>query len=344
MRYLRFDMKRTRSQRLQSDKFALASEVWQRFSATYLGRILLQMSNSFHLKPGADKFGIKFWMLVDNDTKDLCNAFPYLGKDELRSANESLPERVVMRLMSPYFNKGRNVITDKFFTSARLARTPKANDTSIVGTISRTRREIPAVLAMKRAPLHETTLLRNGDGATSTIYQGKFNKNVRLLNTLHSTIDIETNRKTLRKTVQFYNKTKFGVDILDQMARRYSTKAAARRWSVHVFYSILDLAAINAWIIYRGVTGEEMSRHAFLRQLAEELREVYKEKRESMFPKHNEEEKSQDKRKASKSHQCQVGMCERSKTTEKFEICFKYVCGKCTKTVDKKFRCKKCTL
>jgi hypothetical protein len=31
MRYLRFDLKRTRSQCLQSDKFALASEVWQRF-------------------------------------------------------------------------------------------------------------------------------------------------------------------------------------------------------------------------------------------------------------------------------------------------------------------------
>ena len=31
MRYLRFDLKRTRSQRLQSDKFALASEVRQRF-------------------------------------------------------------------------------------------------------------------------------------------------------------------------------------------------------------------------------------------------------------------------------------------------------------------------
>ena len=60
------------------------------------------------------------------------------------------------------------------------------------------------------------------------------------------------------------------------------------------------LAAINAWIIYRGVTGEEMSRHAFLHQIAEELREVYNEKRESMVSKHNKEEQSQDKRKASK--------------------------------------------
>jgi len=143
---------------------------------------------------------------------------------------------------------------------------------------------------MERAPLHETTLLRNGDGATLTVYQGKVNKNVPLLSTLHSTIEIETNRKKLHETVQFYNKTKCGVDILDQMARRYSTRAATRRWPVHVFYNILDLAAINAWIIYRDVTGEQMSRHDFLRQLAEELREVYKEKREYMVPKHNEEE------------------------------------------------------
>ena len=116
-----------------------------------------------------DKFGIKFWMLVDNDTKYLCNAFPYLGKDELRSADESLPESVVMWLMSPYLNKGRNVTTDNFFTSASFARTLKAKDTSIFGKISHTRREIPAVLAMEIGPLHETTLLRNGDGATLTV-------------------------------------------------------------------------------------------------------------------------------------------------------------------------------
>jgi hypothetical protein len=127
------------------------------------------------------------------------------------------------------------------------------------------------------------------------------------------------------------------------MARKYSTRAAARRWPVQVLYNILDLVAINIWIIYRGVTGVKTSRYAFLRQLAEELREVYKQKREFMVPKHNEEEQSQDKRKSSKRHQFQVGMCKRNKT-EKCEMCFKYVCGKCVKTVEKKFYCKKCTL
>ena len=72
MRYLRFDLKRTRSQSLQSEnlhwllKYGKGSLITA-YSATDLGRILLQMRNSFHLKPGADlpniwrkrdKFGI----------------------------------------------------------------------------------------------------------------------------------------------------------------------------------------------------------------------------------------------------------------------------------------------
>jgi hypothetical protein len=98
------------------------------------------------------------------------------------------------------------------------------------------------------------------------------------------------------------------------MACRYSTRAAVRQWPVHVFYNILDIATTNVLITYRGVTGKNTSRRAFLRQLTEELRGVYKEERESMVPKNNEQEESQEKRKASKMHQCQVGMCKRNKT------------------------------
>jgi len=51
MRYLRFDLKRTRSQHLQNDKFALASEYGMgslitAFFATDLERILMQMNDS----------------------------------------------------------------------------------------------------------------------------------------------------------------------------------------------------------------------------------------------------------------------------------------------------------
>jgi flagellar basal body-associated protein FliL len=72
-------------------------------------------------------------------------------------------------------------------------------------------------------------------------------KNVLLLSTLHNNVEIDSNhRKKKPDTVVFYNSTKCGVDVADQMAKNYSVKVASRRWPVQVFFSILDLAGINS--------------------------------------------------------------------------------------------------
>lgn len=55
------------------------------------------------------------------------------------------------------------------------------------------------------------------------------------------------------------------------MTRKYSVKSKSQRWPLQVFFSILDLAGINAWLLYKETTGEEISRQEFLFQLAEEL-------------------------------------------------------------------------
>ena len=43
------------------------------------------------------------------------------------------------------------------------------------------------------------------------------------------------------------------------MARKYTVNAVYRRWPVQFFYNILDLAAINAHILYELVTGSKIS-------------------------------------------------------------------------------------
>ena len=47
------------------------------------------------------------------------------------------------------------------------------------------------------------------------------------------------------------------------MARLYSCKAASRQWPMHVFYNVLDMSLINAWIVYKEV--------CFIQQAASEL-------------------------------------------------------------------------
>ena len=116
MKFLRFDYKQTRSHRLATDKLALISIVWYIFVGNCLK----------HYKPGAnitvdeqlfptkarrrftqympnkpDKFGIKFWMAADEQTRYMLHSFPYLGKDDLRPEGMTLGEHVVLRLTEP---------------------------------------------------------------------------------------------------------------------------------------------------------------------------------------------------------------------------------------------------
>ena len=43
--------------------------------------------------------------------------------------------------------------------------------------------------------------------------------------------------------------TEYKVQVADQMTRQHLVKAGTRRWPVAMFYSILDLASVNAFML-----------------------------------------------------------------------------------------------
>ena len=65
-----------------------------------------------------------------------------------------------------------------------------------------------------------TKLYKSDDDILLTVYQGKRKKNVLLLSTLHADATIADNQKETPETVKCYNDTKYGVDVVDQMARK----------------------------------------------------------------------------------------------------------------------------
>ena len=113
--------------------------------------------------------------------------------------------------------------------------------------------------------------LYRSENCTLTVYKSKPKIKVLLLNTKHTGVRIEDNYKRIPETITFYNKTKYGVDVVDQMARKYSMKAGSFQWPIQVFFNILDLVAINAWILYKECTRSKISRKEFIFCLAEEL-------------------------------------------------------------------------
>ena len=161
---------------------------------------------------------------------------------------------------------------DNFFTSMKLAQSLLASNTTMLGTMNRQRRELPPSARVTKQPLHNTKLMKTSD-ATLTIYQTKPQKNVCILSTMHRTIVMGADPKKKPESVTDYNKSKWAVDILDQMARNYTVKVATSRWPVAVFYNMLDLAAINAYVLFRQCMGKpQLSRREFLQALGLQLR------------------------------------------------------------------------
>ena len=120
-----------------------------------------------------------------------------------------------------------------------------------VGIDRSNQRKIPNNLK-ETCSLHDTTIVKLADAAATTVtitkYQFKKSQFVNRLSSLHPSAVIFS-EKTLKKkpeTVLFYNETKVGVDVFDQISRCYSVKSGSRRWPIHVFYNVIDMAFINS--------------------------------------------------------------------------------------------------
>jgi hypothetical protein len=286
-RFLRFDVKQTRSTRIEADPFTHIREVFDEFtsncSSHYIPhysvcideqlmplkcrcRFIIYMPN----KP--DKFGMKFWLLVDNLTKYVFNILPYLGGIEKASRmGEKLCDNVVNRLMRPIANKGYNITCDNFFTNTELAKSLQQKQTSIVGTLRQNSKGIPPQIISEKLQRHESCFYWNDSHMLLVKYQCKSNKSVFLLSTMHANPSVDTTPKRKPDVIHYYNHNKCGVDCADSMLRLYSSRCATRRWPVAVWENLLDIAVLNSWVCFKEASGFNISRKKFLMNLINQL-------------------------------------------------------------------------
>ena len=272
------------------------------------------------------KFDIKFWLAVDVQAKYILNGFPYMGKDENR-CSISLGEFVTLKLAEPYLQQGRNITTDNFFTSIPLAKKLLAEKTTLVGTIRSNKRELPKLAKKEKDKMTLfSSHLYKSENCTLTVYKSKPNVKVLLLSTKYTGVQVEDNY-VFQKPLLFIIKQSL---VWASLTRRRSF-----RWTLQVFFNILDLAAINAWILHKECTGSKISRKEFIFYLAEELSGENKENicqrsdASFMSPSTSEVQKS-----------CQVGYCKKNRSNNCCIYCKKIVCGKCTNKIQ--YICKKC--
>ena len=85
---------------------------------------------------------------------------------------------------------------------------------------------------------------------TMTSNVPKRNKADILLSSVHHDVSIiEDDALKRPEIIHLYNKTKIGVDLVNQMVQTYTCRRATRRWPFAIFCNMLDIAALNAYTV-----------------------------------------------------------------------------------------------
>ena len=288
---LRFDNVHDRLERRKIDKLAPIRWLFEEFVSCKKNYIIGEnvtideMLEAFrercsfrqYIKSKPARYGIKIFSMADAQNYYTSNMEIYVGKQPdgpFVVDNSALS--VVKRLTFPIRNSGRNVTMDNWFTSFHLMECLLSDNVTLVGTIRKNKKEIPPEFINSKNRENNTSMFGFTKNATLVLYVPKKGKVVTLLLSMHvgknaDRIDESTKDKRKPNIITFYNKTKGGVDKVDELKSTYSVSRKSARWPLTVFFALMNIAGINSQIVFESNTHANLKRSQYLKKLCREL-------------------------------------------------------------------------
>jgi len=200
--------------------------------------------------PGkSHKYGIKVFKLCDRSGYTY-NLDIYSGKGDGQATD------VVMKLCEPYLEGGRTMCTDNYYTSLPLADCLLNKKTHLVGTLRGNRKGLPKEVSDARLQRGEVIARENASG--TVVLKWKDKRDVLLLTTRHTDKMVDTGKKRRSgesvikpEAILYYNSSKQGIDVSDQMAAYQSPIRKSIRWYHKVAAELLlGTSLVNAHLLY----------------------------------------------------------------------------------------------
>lgn len=289
MRCIRFDDVRDRHQRREIDRLAPIRELFELMTHSFQrlftpsefctideqlvkfrGRCPFRM----YIPSKPAKYGIKVFAVVCAKTMYCLNLEVYVGTQP--DGPYKLPqsaEEVTLRMIEPIAGTNRNLTSDNWFTSVPLAeRLLHEKQLTLVGTIRCNRVGVPNEMRPHKDRTVYSSIFAHHKDKTLVSYCTKPKKAVVLLSTMHEDHKIDEDSGDLQKPeiITFYNHTKIGVDVLDQMCAKYDVARNTKRWPMVIFFDLINISAINASRIHsaNNVVTPPISRSDFITNIA----------------------------------------------------------------------------
>ena len=169
------------------------------------------------------KYALKIFWACESSTGYALNAMAYGGREGDR-VHRNLRQDVVMKLVESYFETGRDVCTDNFFTTYNLAKLLLEKKLTILGTVRTQRRDVPRSMVNKMELYNSKFIYNHQDGICLVAYQTKKNKlPVIMLRSSHFEGVVSTDEARKPEMILDYNKQK-GVDMFDEHVEEFSCR------------------------------------------------------------------------------------------------------------------------
>ncbi|KRY79599.1 hypothetical protein T4A_6246 [Trichinella pseudospiralis] len=114
-------------------------------------------------------------------------------------------------------------------------------------------------------PLVEDLLKQKLTKYDSCVICAERNKNLILLGNVHHDGSIVFIGQREKLEIVFYNKTKSGVNHVDQLAQFYNTARRTQRWPLAIFFYLLNISVIKASAIHYHNSDESFKRKNFMK-------------------------------------------------------------------------------
>lgn len=297
---LRFDNSNDRENRKKSDPAAAVSSIFKKFiencqkcmslgPSVTVDEMLVPFRGKcrfrVYMPKKPAKYGIKVMCMTDAKTGYLFNAYIYTGRgsDGVTLSEEekqlNIPSQSVISLTKPIAYSNRNVTADNWFSSLELVTELRAKGLTYVGTLKKNKKEIPLEFLPSRKRAVNSSLYGFSNNMTLLSHVPKKYKAVLLISSMHhSASDDPQNGKP--EIISYYNDTKGGVDSLDHKCAIYTSSRRNRRWPMAIFYSLLDINAVNSFILYESYKDTpKKTRLEFLKIVAKSLTRPLMERR-----------------------------------------------------------------
>lgn len=296
-KFIRFDNSNTRPQRLLTSKTAAIDDIWTMTMANlekaytphesitvdaqlfaYRGCSPFTqciLSNTYPIPPNPAKFGIKVWWACDSKSFYPLKGNIYVGKEPGVDHEANQDHSVLLSLVENFKGSGRTIYANNCFSSLDLANTLMTKKLAFVGPVRSDKTFVPPdFLANKSRSIYSSMFGFQNNDVCLMSYVPKKAKSDILISTAHYHCDVELNNAKRKPLAMVdYKSHKSGVAKMSKMLEMNTCKRETRRWSLAMFYELVDVAALAAYIIFNEMKPKKKSdaRREFLRELAKQL-------------------------------------------------------------------------